>query len=704
MSQLIEQLLTCAVCLERYRRPLLLPCQHTFCAEPCLQGLVDATGRSVRCPECRATHALPRAGVHGFPSNRTITGFLDVPLMQRPQQDQQQPVMARSSSVERGDREVDVRAADDPASRACKCCGEVKGSVGLSLCYHCDWYLCGLCRLSHSHQIRQEMHKDVLRLRGSGQVLSDAVGTLEERSSDVRREGETARSDVSAAVQTCLGRLRDREKALLNSVEALVSSEVHSLQQKKRNLESKLAAMLSYCDVAEGKLDGTSGAPLAEEELFKLHKQLRELSTLVQHQGCSVPTQAITCSLQNVTQLLSNIDSFGHVTVGGQAEGHHSDSTGSLMSDLDAFLPTLVVSSGSQNSLNPVVRRLNSLPPVRATRRGPLNQRTDSRGVHNHNGVDVERHDSTRQVSCVQEDGSSLWPSGRRLLQHYQQKGRPRLRFGCKGTEEGRFTWPRGLAVTPEGHLIVADSSNHRLQVFDWSGRFIRAIGSHGSGDGQFDCLSGVTVNAQLGLILVADRYNHRVQIFDRTGRFLRAFGREGAGRGQLSYPWGVACDSSGLVYVCDKDNHRVQVFSPDGVFVRGFGGPGSGEGRLDHPHYLAVTPQGRVAVSDCGNHRVQIFDRYGRYISKLGDSSGSGSGPGQMRYPRGVAVDRSGNIVVADSGNNRVKVFRPDGTFLHAFGSWGSEDGQMKGLEGLALHAGDIVVCDRENHRIQIF
>lgn len=42
-----EQLLTCAICLDRYRNPKLLPCQHSFCMEPCLEGLVDYVRRQV---------------------------------------------------------------------------------------------------------------------------------------------------------------------------------------------------------------------------------------------------------------------------------------------------------------------------------------------------------------------------------------------------------------------------------------------------------------------------------------------------------------------------------------------------------------------------------------------------------------------------------------------------------------------------------
>ncbi|KAL1430974.1 hypothetical protein MTO96_014393 [Rhipicephalus appendiculatus] len=283
----------------------------------------------------------------------------------------------------------------------------------------------------------------------------------------------------------------------------------------------------------------------------------------------------------------------------------------------------------------------------------------------------------------------------------YLQKRRMQLKIGTRGTEPGCFTWPRGVAVGPDNSIVVADSSNHRVQVFDASGRFQHEFGTYGSSEGEFDCLAGVAVN-RIGQFIVSDRYNHRVQIFDPSGRFLRAFGCEGRTDARFNYPWGITTDSLGFIYVCDKENHRVQVFQSDGTFVGKFGSLGSRPGHLEHPHYVAVSNTNRVIVSDSNNHRIQIFDVNGRSLSTFGSE---GSDEGQFKFPRGVAVDDQGYIMVGDSGNNRIQIFQPDGSFLRAFGQWGSGDGEFKGLEGIAvMPSGNIVVCDRENHRIQVF
>lgn len=284
----------------------------------------------------------------------------------------------------------------------------------------------------------------------------------------------------------------------------------------------------------------------------------------------------------------------------------------------------------------------------------------------------------------------------------YNQKGQAMIRFGERGSGERQFTWPRGVAVSPlDDNIYVSDSSNHRVQIFDNTGIYMRTFGRYGQSEGEFDCLAGITVNG-LGQIIIADRYNHRIQIFDRNGTFQSSFGSEGSSDGQLSYPWGVACDNMGFIYVCDKENHRIQVFQSNGTFVRKFGRLGNGTGHFDNPHYVAVSPDNKVYVSDSSNHRIQVFSIYGDFLFSFGVS---GTLRGQMKFPRGIAIDNQGFVVVADSGNNRVQIFRADGRYYSMFGSWGSENGQFKGLEGLAILAnGNVVVSDRENHRIQIF
>ena len=94
-------------------------------------------------------------------------------------------------------------------------------------------------------------------------------------------------------------------------------------------------------------------------------------------------------------------------------------------------------------------------------------------------------------------------------------------KFGSHGSGDGQFKTPCGVAIDQEGHIIVADESNHRVQVMSHDGKMISKFGSHGSGDGQFKNPYGVAID-QEGHIIVTDQGNHRVQVL-RMPRVLDA-------------------------------------------------------------------------------------------------------------------------------------------------------------------------------------
>ena len=84
-------------------------------------------------------------------------------------------------------------------------------------------------------------------------------------------------------------------------------------------------------------------------------------------------------------------------------------------------------------------------------------------------------------------------------------------------------------------------------------------FGSNGNGNGQFCFPNGVTVDQRNSQIMVADNSNHCIQIFDEKGTFLRVFGSQGKDDGQFSNPRGVVVDQQGNYVVADYSNCRIQ-------------------------------------------------------------------------------------------------------------------------------------------------
>lgn len=85
--------------------------------------------------------------------------------------------------------------------------------------------------------------------------------------------------------------------------------------------------------------------------------------------------------------------------------------------------------------------------------------------------------------------------------------------LGCEGTAPGQFLRPQGVCVDASGNIIVADSRNHRVQIFLPDGRFLAKFGTMGSGPGQLDRPSGICTTAD-GRVVVVDFGNNRVQLF----------------------------------------------------------------------------------------------------------------------------------------------------------------------------------------------
>lgn len=56
------------------------------------------------------------------------------------------------------------------------------------------------------------------------------------------------------------------------------------------------------------------------------------------------------------------------------------------------------------------------------------------------------------------------------------QKRQLRFKIGSRGSGPGYFTWPRGIAVGPDNSIVVADSSNHRVQVSKLKQKKIRIV------------------------------------------------------------------------------------------------------------------------------------------------------------------------------------------------------------------------------------
>ena len=239
-------------------------------------------------------------------------------------------------------------------------------------------------------------------------------------------------------------------------------------------------------------------------------------------------------------------------------------------------------------------------------------------------------------------------------------------------------TGPAGIAIDSEGTVYVSDPADHRIVRTGCDGVAVvtPCVGGRGSLPVQFDTPRGILILKARRALFVADSENHRVQIFDLASKQLveiwgQPIGQEpqpGTEAGRFDTPSTLAGDDSGNVYVVDYGNRRVQKFNVAGEVVAQFWETAASTQLLTRPSDIAAFGSGedlRLYVVDEAAHEVFVVDANGNFIRDRQNQPIS-FGKGQLKKPMGIAVSSDG-VFVGDNTLHRVFKFSgaPDYSFV---------------------------------------
>ncbi|MEM8946626.1 MAG: NHL repeat-containing protein [Planctomycetota bacterium] len=179
-------------------------------------------------------------------------------------------------------------------------------------------------------------------------------------------------------------------------------------------------------------------------------------------------------------------------------------------------------------------------------------------------------------------------------------------------------------------------------------------------------------------------------------------WGRAGITDGKLQKPRAVAIDDQDRLYIVDM-TARIQVFDTEGRFLNGWKTPVSKNGR---PSGLTVDRKGRLLVADTHYYRMLVYDSDGNRIESDTIGGTMGRAPGEFGFVTDIVEDSQGNYFIGEYGDfDRIQKFSHDGEFLLQWGTHGSEPGQFRRPQNMAIDQQDrIWVVDACNHRIQAF
>jgi len=265
------------------------------------------------------------------------------------------------------------------------------------------------------------------------------------------------------------------------------------------------------------------------------------------------------------------------------------------------------------------------------------------------------------------------------------------------------FRWPCAVAVDPSrGFLAVADAGNHRLVLFDESGRVRGTVTSPGEGRGRGEPRA-IAIDER-GRLFVVDGITHRIHVLNGRGSVLAEIHPElPPGTEDNTYPQDIALGAGGDIYLlCAGEHPGVLVLDPRGNKDRAFGFIGAGS-PFHTPVSVAVNrDESRIAVADPGaDHEVVVLDAAGAVILSFGGHSESKEG---FSLAIDVTWGPGETLWVTDTIRHSVSVFTAEGTYLGRLGGWGGGPGQFDYPAGCEFIAPDrIVVVERAGARFQV-
>ncbi len=267
--------------------------------------------------------------------------------------------------------------------------------------------------------------------------------------------------------------------------------------------------------------------------------------------------------------------------------------------------------------------------------------------------------------------------------------------IGRPGVGQGEFQQPRCVLIDAAKNLLISDTENGRIQVFDASGHYLRMIRPPQTQE-SFRFPRALAANP-LNIVYVTDDLDFRIYKFDPMGRQLAVWKRVRTLEENPAIPGRILISPNGTIYLSEPNNHRVLVYDSNEKLLGSFGR----DHGLQSPGGMAFDSKGNLLVLDFGTSSIHVINPRGEFVKTIGKR---GNGPGEFAVPREIAVDRFGNLFVADTLNHRIQVFDAEGAFVLAVGRKGLGFGEFNGPEGLAISADDkLYVADRGNGRIQV-
>ena len=736
----VEDQLECAICLQPYTDPKLLPCFHVYCKH-CLERLVvqDRDGPTVTCPKCRRLTPVPPNGITGLQSAFHVHDLFEIrDALEKAKEPQKTQCENCKNAIATGfcrdcgkfvcykctelhqlwedftthnivsvsDVQSEAASLTPVKKKTVMRCEKHSQKKLKIYCETCQELICSDCtvRLHQGHQYdlvtdtfpkhRDEILSHLQPVRQHLNTVNKALQALDTRTREITDQRMDIEADIHKRINQLLRALEQRRTELIGQLDQITQIKLKHLAAQKDEIELLQTQLSSCLEYVEGSLKtGSEGEILAMKA--PVIKQIQGITTdvnpdsLIPQQRANmrlVPDDAEQICRKYGTVVAEEIDPTKCYATG---DGLKAATIGK-----EALVALHTVNTEGRECQEPVKDLTAELVFCKdgTVAKCGVKQMGKSVYVIRYQPVTRGKHQLHITIKGKQTKGSP----------HTVAVRRPPLDLGNPIRTIGNLRSPFGIETDSKGRIIVTENGAQCVSIFTLEGGGNRSFGSHGTANGQFGTPLGVAVDSDDN-IYVVDNSNHRIQKFTPDGEFIATAGSQGSNPLQFYNPIGISYNSTNdKLYVCDQFNNRIQILERSLAYSSTFGSGGSGDGQFSNPWGVGFDTVGNVYIADFSNHRIQVFTPEGQFLRKFGSQ---GSGPGQMSGPSDIVIDDDTVYITECGTNHRVSIFTTQGKFVQSSGSRGSGQGQFSSPYGITVDEnGFIMVADTGNNRVQIF
>jgi len=263
-----------------------------------------------------------------------------------------------------------------------------------------------------------------------------------------------------------------------------------------------------------------------------------------------------------------------------------------------------------------------------------------------------------------------------------------RCKFGSLGELERQFHSPHGFCMGPNEEIIVADTFNHRIQIFDKEGNFKFAFGVPGKDEGQLFYPRKVAVLRNSGYYVICDRGSERsrMQIFSPMGHFIRRIPIR-----FIDIVAGLAISREGYIVAVDSVTPTIFIMDPEGQLIKYI----ECSEYMTEPSDIAIFGN-EYYICDFKGHSIVVMHENGTFLRRIGCQP-------VTNFPNGIDISDAGDILVGDSHGNQfhVAVYDRRGELISQFQCPQVKVSRCCGLK--ITSEGYIVTLAKNNHHVLI-